>query len=340
MELRVGQIGAGAISRPHMKAFVDSPHVRDVYLADPSEEARSGLAREFGIIKRVCADYHELLADDTIVLVDICTPHYLHAPIAIEAMRAGKDVIVEKPLALNVAQCDEMIAVARETGRRLFCALCQRRFPAHLKAMELIRAGAIGKPFLGAITIIGNEFGRMNDPGSWKGDWEKAGGGALFDTGYHAVYVLQHFFGPARVVSAMTKRLVVEPPNKADDNSAVALEMDDKVLCSIVVTYSATGDRWSEERRIVGTEGSLLIRDDPEDELPLVVFHGAEFTPVKVHNPPGVNGYGIGQTIHHFLECLDRGQESEITLAEARAAVATVMAAYQSDREGRRVDLR
>jgi predicted dehydrogenase len=337
VSLKIGCIGAGGIAVPHLKAYVRSPHVQEVLLADPSEAARSGMAAQFGIIKGVCADYHELLEDPSIQVIDICTPHYLHKPQAIEAMQAGKDVITEKPLALNVEECDAMMAVSRETGRRLFCALCQRRFPAHLKARELMAAGEIGRPFLGIINIIGDEFERMNDPASWKGDWDLAGGGALFDTGYHAVYMLQHFFGPARAVTAMTKRLIVEPENKSDDTSVVALEMDGGAVCSIVVTYAATGDRWSEERRIVGTGGSLLMRDNPEDEMPLVILHGGDFGSVPVHNPPGVNHYAIGQAVEYFLDCILTGAESDITLAEARAAVATVQAAYQSEREGRRV---
>ena len=177
----------------------------------------------------------------------------------------------------------------------------------------------------------------MNDPESWKGDWDKAGGGALFDTGYHAVYMLQHFFGPTTAVTAMTRRLIVEPDNKADDTSVVALELPGGAMGSITVTYVATGDRWSEERRLIGTEGSLLIRDDPDDELPLVAFHGADFLPVKVHNPPHANQYAIAQTVEHFLDCIVNDRESDITLADARAAVATVQAAYQSEREGRRI---
>lgn len=339
MALKVGQIGAGGIARPHLAAYVRHPHVREVMLADPDEAARERLTREFGIIKAATADYRDLLADDSIALVDICTPHDLHAPLAIEAMRAGKDVIVEKPLAVTVSQCDEMIQVAQETGRRLFCALCQRKFPAHIRARQLLEAGEIGRPFLASITVLGDELARMDDPQSWKGDWAQAGGGALFDTGYHAVYMLQHFFGPARSVIAMTRRLVAKPENKADDTSVVVLELESGVLGSIIVTYAATGDRWGEERRFVGTGGSLLVRDDPEDEMPLVVFHGADFQPIRIPNPPGVNQYAVRETVSYFVDCLLRGEESEITLQEARQAVATVVAAYQSEREGRRVEV-
>ena len=339
MALTIAQIGAGGIPRPHLHEFVRNRHVDRVLLADPSEAARESLAAEFGIIKRTVNDYEELLGDPEVAVVDICTPHFLHHPIAVAALRAGKHVILEKPLAMNAEQCDDIIAVAQETGKKAFCALCQRMFPAHIKAKQMLDEGAIGRAFLGTYTCIGNEFPRMNDPESWKGDWEKAGGGALFDTGYHAVYMLQHFFGKATAVTGMTRRLVVEAENKADDTSAVALEMESGALCNIVVTYSATGERWQEERRLVGTEGSLLMRDDPEDEMPLVHFQGPDFTAVKVHNPPRINWYAIGKTVEHFLDCIVENKDPQITLQEARDAVATVQAAYRSDREGRRVEI-
>jgi len=339
MPLKVGLVGAGAIARPHMAAFVRNPYVEEVHIADPSEEARKGLADEFGIIKRVVADYEELLADDTVDLIDLCTPHYLHHPAALAAFKAGKHVITEKPIALTLKQADEMIAAAKRVKKRLFVALCQRMFPAHLEAKKIIEAGEIGKPFLGIANIIGNEFARMNDPESWKGDWKKAGGGALIDTGYHAVYMLQHFLGPARAVTAMAKRLLVEAKQKADDTSVVALEMSDKVVASIVVTYCATGDRWSETRQIIGPKGSLLIRDNPEDEMPLAAVVDGEFIPVKVHNPLSINPYAIRQTLDHFIDCVLRNKAPEITATEARAALATVLAAYKSEREGRRVEV-
>jgi len=337
--LRIGLIGAGAITTPHLDAFVRHPQVADVHVADPSPEARERITGEYGIIKQAAEDYHELLADESIDVVDICTPHYLHAQQAIDAMQAGKHVILEKPMAMTVDECDAMIRVSEETGRHLHCALCMRKFPAHVKAKELMDAGEIGKPFMGAVTVIGNEFGRMNDPDNWKGDWEKAGGGAMFDTGYHAVYVLQHLFGPARAVTMTGKRLIVEPENKADDTSVVALEMDNNVLCSIVITYSATGDRWSEERRFVGTNGSLLVRDDPEDEMPLIVFHGPDFWPEKVRNAPGVARWAIRELVTEFVDCILEDTEPEVKIEEARSAVATVTAAYQSSGEGRRVEI-
>lgn len=339
MALKVGLIGAGSIARPHMVGYVKNPNVTEVHIADSSEEARKSLCDEFGIITHAVADYADLLADDSIDVVDICTPHHLHHPMAMAAFKAKKHVITEKPIAMTLKQADEMMAGAKKAKKRLFVALNQRMFPAHIEAKKIIDEGEIGEPFLGIVNIIGNELSRMNDPKSWKGDWKRAGGGALIDTGYHAVYMLQHFLGPARAVTAMTKRLVAKPKAKADDTSIVALEMSDKVAASIVVTYGATGDPWTEARQIIGPKGSLFITDNPEDEVPLIAVVEGDPIPIKVHNPPSVHQYGIRRALDHFIDCILQNKGSDIQNAEARAALATILAAYRSEKEGRRVEV-
>lgn len=336
----VGIVGAGAIADLHLRAYVQSEYVDRVEIADPSAEAREKAVGRFGIIKKAHDSFEALLENPDIQIIDLCTPHYLHCPQAVAALEAGKHVITEKPMALTVDECDQMLAAASRSGRRLFVALCQRMFPAHVKASQLISEGAIGQPFLGTINILGNEFTRMNDPGSWKGDWEKAGGGALFDTGYHAVYMLHHFFGgPADAVTAIARRLRVTAENKADDTAIAALELPGPALGSITVTYIATGDRWTEERRIVGSEGSLLIRDDPEDGYPLLLFRGEEIIPVPVHTPLHVHPYGVARVLDHFLQCIVEDAEEQVTAQEARAAVAVCNAAYESERTGARVEV-
>ncbi|MBC7289192.1 MAG: hypothetical protein H5T86_14370, partial [Armatimonadetes bacterium] len=131
----------------------------------------------------------------------------------------------------------------------------------------------------------------------------------------------------------------VQPDNKADDTSTAILELPGPALGTIAVTYVATGERWSEERRIVGTKGSLLIRDDPEDGFPLLRITRDEVAPVPVQQPLYVNQYGIALTLNHFLRCIVKDEPEEITAQEARAAVATSCAAYESDRRRQRVEI-
>ncbi len=342
MKLRVGIVGGGSIATPHLQAYVRNEHVNEIILCDTDEAVLQKRSEQFGIIKHTTTKYDDLLADDEIRVIGICTPHYLHHRQALKAFKAGKDVICEKPIAIKLEHADEMISQAKKARRRFFVSLNQRMFPAHRKVKELMDAGEIGTAYLGIVNIIGDEFGRMNDAKNWKGDWEKAGGGALIDTGYHAVYMLQHFFGNAKAVTAMTKRLRVEPGNKADDTSVVALEHPQNTVSTICVTYAATGSPWTEERQIIGTTGSFLIRDHPEDEIPLHAWADKEpvYPPLKVFHPPNLNGWAIEQAVGHFIECILDDKEPEIKPQEARAALATCLAAYRSQREGRRIEVK
>jgi len=338
--MRVGLVGAGAIAHAHVEAYIRHPAVNAVIAADRKKEAREALAQQYGIIKGTASHYQELLADEGIALIDVCTPHDTHHPITLAALAAGKHVICEKPLALTLAQADEMIAAAQQHGRRLFCSLNQRMYPAHLKAKEIIEQGDLGEPFFGVVVVVADEFARMNDPQSWKGDWKQAGGGALFDTGYHAIYMLQHFLGRATAVTATARRCVVQAGNKADDCAVASLELGPKRQASIALTYAATGSPWAETRLIVGTKGSLQIVDADEEMGPLSGSYEKEFVPIPVHNPPNLHSYSIRQTLHHFLDCLESGREPDITLAEARSALSTTLACYESARTGRRVEVR
>jgi len=119
----------------------------------------------------------------------------------------------------------------------------------------------------------------------------------------------------------------------------VALEMGGGAVGSITVTYCATGDPWTEVRQIVGPQGSLFITDNPEDEIPLVGCLEGESMPIKVHNPPNVHTYGVRRVLDHFIDCVVNDRKPEVTAEEARGALATVLAAYRSEKEGRRVEV-
>lgn len=344
MSIKVGLAGAGAIARAHLRAYVRHQQVEAVQVADPCAEARDRLAAEYGILRHSCADLAELLADESLELIDLCTPPELHCEQALAALRAGKHVIVETPLALTVQDCDEMIQVAAETGRHLFCALNHRWFPAHRRAEEALAAGEIGRPLLGMVAVLGDQRPLAADAPDWRDSWQQAAGTTLLESGYHAVYMLQRFFGPTSAVTVTTGKLSqlgqeTEAGAGADDTCLVALEMESGALCNVVVTYTAAGDRWSEERRLIGSEGSLLIRDNPEDEMPLLAFHQDEFRPLKVINPPEISSWATREAVMSFVDCVLHDKDSDVTLQEARSAVATITAAYDSARDRRRVEV-
>lgn len=332
----IGIIGAGSIANVHLRALSENPQIKVVALADVREEARQSLAKRYGVARTV-EDYRELLDDAATDLVDVCLPHYLHCPVALEAFAAGKSVIVEKPMAMSVAECDAMIEAARQAEARLFVAHNQRFMPAHLRAKELLEAGAIGKPFLAIFNIIGNEFATMNDPNHWKGSWDKAGGGVFIDTGMHAVYMLEHFFGQPEAVTAVMKRSVVTAENKAEDNAVVTFEYKGDLIATVAITYTALAHPWDERRNLYGTEGSLHISDSGPHPLTLVRSDAADVVTVEI--PENLWWYSVAAALNHFVECYQKGTEPMVTPEQARRAVRMAAAAYEAARTGARIIL-
>lgn len=334
--MKIGIIGAGGISHAHLTGYAESELVDVICIADPNETAKKIVSERFNIEKTV-SNYEELLDDKTIDIIDICLPHYLHRPVAVAAMESGKDVICEKPIATTLEDADAMIEASKRLGKRLYISHNQLFMPANAKAKTMLEEGRIGKPFLAIFNIIGNEFARMNDAKSWKGTWDKAGGGALIDTGMHAVYVIQSFFGEPQAVTAVTRRLLVELEDKADDNSVVCLEFENGVLGNIVVTYTALAHPWDERRNVYGTEGSLHIADSGENPLTFVGQNGREAVPVEKHEQYNPHLLSIVRSVNHFLDCLVNDQEFATTPEEGRSALQTILAAYSSARKGEKI---
>jgi predicted dehydrogenase len=301
-----------------MTAFVDNRHVADVSLAEPEQEPRGALAKRWGIIKCAVADWRELAADETVDLAHLCGPPAERAEIARGFLAAGKSVILDAPPAASLEDLDSMIQAAQESAGRLFASLPHLLHPAILRAEQLVKDGEIGEVFLGQITAL---------------DHAEAPAPALSDTGFHALYVLQRFLGPA---SAATAECVgVEG---REDSCALSLRHGESGLSGIVVSQVSPGTRPTVERRLVGTEGMLLI-SDLEDALPLIGFRGEEVIPLPVRQPLYVQPWYVARMLDHFLDCLLQEKEPEVTVAEARAALATALAARESAQTGQRVPI-
>ncbi|MGQ9632145.1 MAG: Gfo/Idh/MocA family protein [bacterium] len=334
MVLNVGIIGAGGVSRAHAREYRDNPKTRLYAVAESNGAALEDFSMNFDV-KRRFSDYRELLEDDRVDVVDICLPHFLHRSATLDALNAGRDVILEKPIALTLKEADEIIELAERKGRKFFVALNQRFLPAHRKLKELLDGGRCGRPFLALGTIIGDELRRMNIEDNWKGSWELAGGGALADTGTHIVDLMHYFFGTPEAVTCSFGRYVVKHENKGDDNVALTMEYED-MMANIVVTYSAASDKWSERKDVYCTEASLHVVNEAERSLFKIESKG-EPEYVGVEHDPNWWEYSVRRCVAHFVDCIAEGGEPAIKAEDARAALRTILIAYESARVGRRM---
>lgn len=335
--LKLGIIGAGAVVQgAHVKAIQARDDVAVAGVADPSPAFREAVGTRLGCTA-LYDDYRRLLEDPDIGALDICLPHDLHERVVLDAFAAGKDVLLEKPIALTLEQADRMIAAAVQAGRKFYVALNQRFYPAHAKLKAIVDSGEYGKPYLALCQLVGDELGRLNDPNSWKGQWERAGGGALIDTGTHIVDLILWWFGRPKTISCQWGRFVVSAANKADDNVAVTFGYD-SMLVQFCVCYSCQTDPWRETKQVYFPEASVHITMDPDtpiytgrDRQPLVPLPVGE-----MHN--WWDG-SVGAGIHHWIDCFTGKAQPAFGPEAARETLEVILLAYESARSGRTIHL-
>src|SRR5438309_8352639 len=205
-----GLIGCGDIAQKRV-----APAIRD---SAPSEliavnRAQSELAAAFGKqfgARRWYLDWKKLLRDEEIDAVYIATPVHLHAEQAIAAAEAGKHVLCEKPMAMSVRECDQMIAACRSNKVKLGVAYYRHFYPVVERIKAIIKSGEIGTPVLAQINAFEQFNPAADNPRAWLLRKDIAGGGPMFDFGCHRIEVLTNIFGPIAEAKGMTASVVFD----------------------------------------------------------------------------------------------------------------------------------
>ena len=193
--LHVGVIGAGSIAAMHMSAYQAHPDAVLVGVYDIRPDRTREVAAARGV--RAYDSLDELLADPVIEAVSICTWNDSHAEIAARAVRAGKDVLVEKPLSKTVAEAEELAAIVAESGRMVQVGFV-RRFSSNARVLKaFVDAGELGELYYARATNIR----RIGNPGGWFADSARSGGGPLIDIGVHVLDLCWYMMGCPRAVT-------------------------------------------------------------------------------------------------------------------------------------------
>ena len=209
-------------------------------------------AEPYGV--RVYTSLEEALADAAVQAVYVATPVSLHAPQTIAALRAGKHVLCEKPVAMHYAEAQTMVAAAREAGRVLGIAYYRRCYPKLQRARVLLAQGVIGRPVLAEINChdwVQAEEGRVQ----WRLDPALAGGGPLYDIASHRIDVLNFLFGIPRRVAGLVSNVVNQ--SAVEDAATVLIDYENGVRGVVDVRWHTRVPR--DEFRIIGTEGEMRL---------------------------------------------------------------------------------
>jgi predicted dehydrogenase len=253
--LKWGLIGAGDIAQKRVApALRDAPASELVAVSRARPELAESFAKTFGAT-RWYARSDELLADREIDAVYIATPVHLHAAQTIAAAEAGKHVLCEKPMAMDVRECDRMIAACRANHVRLGVAYYRHFYPAIVRIKAIVSSGEIGEPVLAQIEAFEWCNLQPGQPRSWFMKKAEAGGGPMFDFGCHRLEVLIDLFGPVRRVTSTVANVVFD--REVEDTAIALLQFERGTCATLAVTHAAIESR--DTLRIFGTKGSIHV---------------------------------------------------------------------------------
>lgn len=253
--LRWGLIGAGDIVRKRVAAALrDSPGSNLAAVARARPERAEAFAQTVGA-RRWYPDWRKLIVDPDIDAVYVATPVHLHAAQTIAAAEAGKHVLCEKPMAMDVGECDRMIAACRANAVALGVAYYRHFYPAVRRVKSILASGEIGDAVVAQINAFEWFNPKPDDERSWFVKKELAGGGPMFDFGCHRVEVLVNILGPIRRVSGLIANVAFD--REVEDTAVALLQFERGTCATVTVTHAAVEPQ--DTLDIFGTRGSIHV---------------------------------------------------------------------------------
>lgn len=347
--VRIGVIGCGKIATyRHLPSYKAMPEAEIVALCDVSREAVEKAGEKFGVEHRY-TDYNQLLARGDIDAVDVCTPNHVRLAPVLAACEAGKHVLVQKPMALNIAEATSMIEAAKRGGVKLGTIYLRRFSPHYHLIKRLMDAGLVGR-----VTAMrertGHNGGLRLAEGSWRRSFESlAGGWSLL--GVHSVDVFRWFAGPVKRIAAIGKTLV--SPMEGDDNFSASLEFSSGIVGTLEACYNMVPSGTFME--VYGDRGSIFMGKGDQcriNSLDADQFPWAEHlnglmpkkdadgwwdfdeAQVKAANLPPFPSY-----FHHWVDCIQNNLTPVTTGEEGRASLEIILAGYESSAQSKFVEL-
>lgn len=324
-----GLVGVGTISFVHMEGYRLAAQMAEIVaVCDSDRDKAVEVAKLFDC--PAYDDYRDLLADPAVTLVDVMLPHSLHHEVVGDALRAGKHVLVEKPMAPTSAQCRELIELAR-AGDRTFTVAENTRFVSAYQAVaKLLQAGELGGIRLVRASISGSEVERLQDTSSWKGRRSGTVGGAIMDAGAHSFYLFTWLFGGVVEVGAQSWKLIEQ--SEVEDNAVLTGLLANGALFTLELSFTAELP-WGERLEVHGTEASAVV--DQLVDPPVVVYRGAydhEGTPVASVSRDVIwwKGASIAAGVVDVVRAVHEGLQPTVDPVDGLRSVVAVEAAYRS----------
>lgn len=337
-KIKVAVFGCGAIAqRRHIPEYANNENVELVAFADPVKERAEEMAAQYG--GKAYTDYEELLKNEKLDAVSVCTPNYLHAPMTIAAANAGLHVLVEKPMATTAEEGEQMIEAARKNGVYLMVGHNQRLMPPHVKAKEILDSGKLGKvlTFRTSFGHGGPEGWSLDGRDSWFFRKEEAIMGAMGDLGVHKSDFIRYLLNDEIVEVAGFISTVHKEGTDVDDNATCIVRMKSGAVGTLMAswTHYRAGDNgtvlWCEKGAMqIGTVNGDEVIVELTDGTVETYKVGAMATNEK-QVPSGV--------IDAFVESIMTSTPPSISGEEGLRSLNVILGAFESQDTGKIVKL-
>ena len=341
-----GIVGCGMIANFHARAIQDIRGAKLVACFDTMPASADRLAAATG-----CKAYHDLdqmLADPGVDVVTIGTPSGAHLEPAVAAARAGKHVIVEKPLEITLRRCDRIIDECRKAGVVLSTIFPSRFHGSSIELKRAVDEGRFGQLTIGDAIVKWYRTQQYYDSGAWRGTWQLDGGGALMNQAIHSVDLLSWLMGPVTEIRAQTA-LLAHQRIDVEDVAMATLRFANGAL-GIIEATTAVYPGYLKRIEIHGTTGSAVME---EEDLVKWDFAKKKARDEAIHrqmagrvsggggaaDPAAIGHHGHTRQFQDVLKAIQRGAVPQIDGPEGRRSVEIILGIYKAAETGRAVTL-
>jgi predicted dehydrogenase len=346
MPIGFGIVGAGMISRFHAKALAEVRGAKLVACCYTAPGRAAALAAEVG-----CRGYDSLeamLVDKDVDAVTVGTPSGAHMDPAVAAARAGKHVIVEKPLEITLKKCDKIIDACDKAGVKLGSIFPSRFHDSSKLMKQAVDAGRFGRLTLGDAYVKWYRTQQYYDSGAWRGTWALDGGGALMNQAVHTVDLLAWFMGPVAEVQAYTATLAHERI-EVEDVAAATLRFENGAL-GVIEATTAAFPGYLKRIELHGSGGSAVLEEEDiknwdfakkerSDAAVLRQMNARKSTGGGAADPAAIGHHGHTMQFQDFVDAIRKDRTPAIDGREGRRSVEIILAIYKSAQSGKKVSL-
>ena len=331
--VRAGILGSQFVSTIHVESLKTIPGAEIAAVASLTEAHVKAFAAKHGI-PSAFTDYRRILDRNDVDVVVLGIPNDLHCQVTLDAAAAGKHVICEKPLCLNLAEADRMIAACKKAGVKLMYAeeLCFA--PKYVRLKKLLDDGALGKPVL---LKQSEKHDGPHAPHFW--DVSRSGGGVTMDMGCHAIEFFRWMLGKPRIrsVYAQMSTTVHAAKTKGDDDSIIILELEDGTTALAEESWTKLGGM-DDRAEVYGSKGSAYANLLQGNSILTYSATGYDYAVEKAGSTRGWSftiyeeawNYGFPQEFAHCIDCIANGRTPLETGEDGRAVLEAIFAAYES----------